>query len=52
MNGMSKEISPGKIRRMAHGNDGANFVRQKLIRHTIKTTSRSILTALLLAMLV
>ncbi len=43
-NEMPKEISPGKIRRMVHGNDGASFVRQQLIRRTIKITNKSTLT--------
>jgi hypothetical protein len=49
---MPKEISPGKIRRMVHGNDGVNFVKRRLINRTTRITNRSILTALLLAILV
>jgi hypothetical protein len=51
-NEMLKEFLPGKIRREEHVNIGVSFARQKRIRHTIKTTSKSILIVPLLAMLV
>jgi hypothetical protein len=46
-----KEISPGKIRRKEHVNDGVGFVRQKLIAAIIRIISRYTSIALLLAMI-